>query len=204
MIRKTYGVSGLMDWTTQIKTGKVSVSVHFTGGALTAYGVTPAKYSTSNPFFQSVIENSEQFKSGRIMLLGEMEVPDDAATKARKARKAAKAAEKPAKEEQSPVTETTVPETPAPVVDEPVTPTTPAKESPAESEQPTDETQDETLQGDGDDADGGKIMVADKPDAIEYLKERFPEKGYTAVKLRTKTAFDAACKECGVEFVFTA
>ena len=194
MIRKTYGVSGLMDWTTQIKTGKVSVSVHFTGGALTAYGVTPAKYSTSNPFFQSVIENSEQFKSGRIMLLGEMEVPDDAATKARKARMAAKAAEKPAP----------VPETPAPVAEEPVTPTTPAKESPAESEQPTDETQDETLQGDGDDADGDKIKVADKPDAIEYLKERFPEKGYTAVKLRTKTAFDAACKECGVEFVFTA
>lgn len=194
MIRKTYGVSGLMDWTTQIKTGKVSVSVHFTGGALTAYGVTPAKYSTSNPFFQSVIENSEQFKSGRIMLLGEMEVPDDAATKARKARMAAKAAEKPAP----------VPETPAPVVEEPVTPTTPAKESPAESEQPTGETQDETLQGDGDDADGDKIKVADKPDAIEYLKERFPEKGYTAVKLRTKTAFDAACKECGVEFEFTA
>lgn len=194
MIRKTYGVSGLMDWTTQIKTGKVSVSVHFTGGALTAYGVTPAKYSTSNPFFQSVIENSEQFKSGRIMLLGEMEVPDDAATKARKARMAAKAAEKPAP----------VPETPAPVVEEPVTPTTPAKESPAESEQPTGETQDETLQNDEEDADGIKIKVADKPDAIEYLKESFPEKGYTAVKLRTKTAFDAACKECGVEFVFTA
>ena len=194
MIRKTYGVSGLMDWTTQIKTGKVSVSVHFTGGALTAYGVTPAKYSTSNPFFQSVIENSEQFKSGRIMLLSEMEVPDDAATKARKARMAAKAAEKPAP----------VPETPAPVAEETVTPSTTEKESPAESEQPTDETQDETLQGDGDDADGDKIKVADKPDAIEYLKERFPEKGYTAVKLRTKTAFDAACKECGVEFVFTA
>ena len=184
MIRKTYGVSGLMDWTTQIKTGKVSVSVHFTGGALTAYGVTPAKYSTSNPFFQSVIENSEQFKSGRIMLLGEMEVPDDAATKARKARMAAKAAEKPAP----------VPETPTPVAEETVTPSTTEKESPAESEQPTDETQDETLQGDGEDADGGKIKVADKPDAIEYLKERFPEKGYTAVKLRTKTAFEAACK----------
>ena len=61
-----------------------------------------------------------------------------------------------------------------------------------------------TVTGDGDDADGDKIKVADKPDAIEYLKERFPEKGYTAVKLRTKTAFDAACKECGVEFVFTA
>lgn len=202
MIRKTYGVSGLMDWTTQIKAGKGSVSVHFTGGALTAYGVTPAKYSTSNPFFQSVIENSKQFKSGRIELLGTMEVPDDAATKARKAHMAAKAAEKPAKEEQSPVTETPVPETPAPVVKEPVTPTTPAEETPAEEVQPTDETQDETLQGDGEDADGGKIKVADKNEAIEYLKEHFSEKGYTATSLRTKTAFEAACKECGVEFVF--
>lgn len=202
MIRKTYGVSGLMDWTTQIKVGKGSVSVHFTGGALTAYGVTPAKYSTSNPFFQSVIENSNQFKSGRIELLGTMEVPDDAATKARKARMAAKAAEKPANEVQSPVTETSVPETPAPVVKEPVTPTTPAEESPAEAEQPNDETQDETLHG--DDADGGKIKVADKNEAIEYLKEHFAEKNYTATSLRTKTAFEAACKECGVEFVFTA
>lgn len=204
MIRKTYGVSGLMDWTTQIKAGKGSVSVHFTGGALTAYGVTPAKYSTSNPFFQSVIENSKQFKSGRIKLLGTMEVPDDAATKARKARMAAKAAEKPAKDEQSPVTETPVPETPAPVVKEPVTPTTPAEETPAEEVQPTGETQDETLQGDGEDADGGKIKVADKNEAIEYLKEHFAEKNYTATSLRTKTAFEAACKECGVEFVFTA
>ena len=204
MIRKTYGVSGLMDWTTQIKAGKGSVSVHFTGGALTAYGVTPAKYSTSNPFFQSVIENSNQFKSGRIELLGTMEVPDDAATKARKARMAAKAAEKPANEVQSPATETPVHETHAPVVEKPVTPITPTEESPAEEVQPIsetqDETQDETLQGDGDDTDGGKIKVADKSDAIEYLKERFPEKGYTAVKLRTKTAFEAACKECGVEF----
>ena len=204
MIRKTYGVSGLMDWTTQIKAGKGSVSVHFTGGALTAYGVTPAKYSTSNPFFQSVIENSKQFKSGRIELLGTMEVPDDAATKARKARMAAKAAEKPARDEQSPVTETPVPETPAPVAEETVTPTTPAEETPAEEVQPTGETQDETLQGDGEDADGGKIKVADKNEAIEYLKEHFAEKNYTATSLRTKTAFEAACKECGVEFVFTA
>lgn len=204
MIRKTYGVSGLMDWTTQIKAGKGSVSVHFTGGALTAYGVTPAKYSTSSPFFQSVIENSKQFKSGRIELLGTMEVPDDAATKARKARMAAKAAEKPAKDEQSPVIETPVPETPAPVAEETVTPTTPAEATPAEEAQPTGETQDETLQGDGEDADGGKIKVADKNEAIEYLKEHFAEKNYTATSLRTKTAFEAACKECGVEFVFTA
>ena len=203
MIRKTYGVSGLMDWTTQIKAGKGSVSVHFTGGALTAYGVTPAKYSTSNPFFQSVIENSKQFKSGRIELLGTMEVPDDAATKARKARMAAKAAEKPAKDEQSPVTETPVPETPAPVAEETVTPTTPAEEPPAEEAQPTGETLDETFQDNGKEADGGKIKVADKREAIEYLKEHFPSQGYTATNLRAKSAFDAACVSCGVEFDFS-
>lgn len=193
-----------MDWTTQIKVGKGAVSVHFTGGALTAYGVTPAKFSTSNTFFQNVIENSEQFKSGRIQLLGTMEVADDAATKARKARLAAKAAAMPVKEGQNTVQENAVSETPAPVAEEPVTPTVPVGETPAEEVQPTGETQDDTLQGDGEDADGGKIKVADKSDAIEYLKEKFPEKGYTAVKLRTKTAFEAACKECGVEFVFTA
>lgn len=202
MIRKTYGVSGLMDWTTQIKVGKGSVSVHFTGGALTAYGVTPAKYSTSNTFFQNIIENSEQFKSGRIQLLGTIEVPDDAATKARKARLAAKAAAVPVKEGQSAVQEDAIPEKSSHVVEEPVTPTTPAEETPVEAEQPTDETQDETLQGDGDDADGGKIKVSDRRDAIEYLKEHFPEKGYTSVKLRSKAAFESACMECGVAFAF--
>ena len=70
--------------------------------------------------------------------------------------------------------------------------------------QPTGETQDETLQGDGDDADVGKIKVADKSEAIEYLKEHYADKNYTATSLRTNTAFEAACNECGVGFVFTA
>lgn len=48
------------------------------------------------------------------------------------------------------------------------------------------------------------ITVADKYDAIEYLKEHFPDKNYTSSGLRTKTAFEAACKECGVAFVYTA
>ena len=48
------------------------------------------------------------------------------------------------------------------------------------------------------------ITVADKYDAIEYLKEHFPDKNYTSSGLRTKTAFEAACKECGVAFVYKA
>lgn len=192
MIRKTYGVSGLMDWTTQIKAGKGAVSVHFTGGALTAYGVTPATFSTANPFFQGVIENSEHFKSGRIKLLGTMEVPDDAATKARKARQAAQTAETPVADVQP-----TTPQTPAAGSGE--VPVTVASETPTEVEQESEQPQEN-----GEDADGSKVEVADKNEAIEYLKEHFADKGYTATSLRTKTAFEAACKECGVEFVFTA
>ena len=47
------------------------------------------------------------------------------------------------------------------------------------------------------------IVVADKSEAIEYLKEHFPERNYTATSLRGKGAFEAACSACGVVFVFT-
>lgn len=164
----------MMDYTFQIKVGKASVSLHFSGGSLTAYGVTPAKYSTSNPVFQHVIERSEPFKNGRIRLLGEMEVADDAAAKSRKAVSAARKSLKPAV-----VVELSAPEE-------------------AESAGKADELS-------AVESAGGpvRVEVGYRYDAVEYLKEHFPEKGYTSTKLRTGVAFDAACKECGVEFVFT-
>ena len=48
------------------------------------------------------------------------------------------------------------------------------------------------------------VEVADKGEAIEWLKEHNPEAGYTAAKLRSKDAFNAACADNNVEFVFTA
>lgn len=48
------------------------------------------------------------------------------------------------------------------------------------------------------------IKVADKSEAIEWLKEHNPEAGYTAAKLRSKDAFEKACADNNVEFVFTA
>lgn len=182
---KTYGVPGLTEWHGKLKAGSIEVSASFVGGTASPSGAQPAYFMTKDPIVQFVIEHSKEYKSGFIILVMSQDVAGEHPRMA---------VPKPAP----------VPETPAPVVEEPVTPITPTEESPVEEAQPIGETQDETLQDDGEDADGGKIKVADKPDAIEYLKERFPEKGYTAVKLRTKTAFEAACKECGVEFVFTA
>lgn len=75
MEKKTYGAPRLVDWVAQIKAGAATVRVHFTGGALTAYGVTPAEYTTDNPFIQKVIEQSKYFKEGRIILLRKSEVP---------------------------------------------------------------------------------------------------------------------------------
>lgn len=162
MKRKTYGVSGLMDWTTNIKAGKATINVHFSGGALTAYGVTPATYSTTNPLFQIVIENSEYYKSGRITLISEMEVAGESSVKTHKAS---------------------------------------AEPAAASSAEPEAQQNEEVT----DNADGMTVVeVADKSDAIEYLKEHYPDKGYGAVKLRTHAAFDAACTEHGIKFVYTA
>lgn len=182
---KTYGVPGLTEWRGKLKAGSIEVSASFVGGTASPSGAQPAYFMTKDPIVQFVIEHSKEYKSGFIILVMSQDVAGEHPRMA---------VPKPAP----------VPETPTHVADETVTPTTPAEETPAEEAQPTGETQDETLQGDGEDADGGKIKVADKNEAIEYLKEHFAEKNYTATSLRTKTAFEAACKECGVEFVFTA
>lgn len=47
-----------------------------------------------------------------------------------------------------------------------------------------------------------KVEVADKGDAIEWLKEHNPEAGYTATKLRSREAFENACADNKVEFIF--
>lgn len=71
--RKTYGVCGYMEWVALIECGKATVKVHFSGGSLTGYGVTPAEFTTQNPMTQAIIENSKEFKSGKIYLLREIE-----------------------------------------------------------------------------------------------------------------------------------
>ena len=68
---KTYGVYGLMDWQPLLYVGKAKFQPLFSGGGVTAYGETPAKYTTSNPVCQHIIESSHYFKSDYIKLLHE-------------------------------------------------------------------------------------------------------------------------------------
>jgi len=71
--KKTYGVYGLMEWYCNIPCGGARVDIPFTGGTMSGRGTVPAQYTTENPFVQAVIENSNYFLKGRIVLLSESE-----------------------------------------------------------------------------------------------------------------------------------
>ena len=58
----------MMEWHAVIPIGKSSMCVKFTGGTLSGYGITPAKYTTSDEVIQKMIENSPHFRSGKIIL----------------------------------------------------------------------------------------------------------------------------------------
>lgn len=66
--RKTYGIHGLLEWHGTIENNGVKMRVDFTNGSVSAYGVSPATFTTDNELTQLFIESSEQFKGGRIHL----------------------------------------------------------------------------------------------------------------------------------------
>lgn len=83
----TYGAPRLVDWMARIQVGSATMRIHFTGGALTQYGVTPAQYTTSDGFVQAAIEQSEYYKEGRIIKVRELEIAGATNEPQRKAQK---------------------------------------------------------------------------------------------------------------------
>lgn len=175
MEKITYGAPRLVDWVAQIKVGAASVRVHFTGGALTSYGVTPAEFTTSNPFIQKVIENSSYFKEGRIIIQRRATIEEP------KAQPAPQSAPQPKAEE--PVAETPAP-TPAPVEAEP--------QEAAEPE-PVAEAQTEEAEANGI----TKVPVTCLPDAHAYLQENFNISSY---KVRSCEIAQKIAAEHGIQF----
>lgn len=175
MKKKTYGAPRYMDWIAQIRAGAATLRVHFTGGALTVYGVTPAEYTTTNPFTQKVIEQSQYFKEGRITLIKTVELPDPQGSNPKKATK--------------PKTEPTATE-PTPMSESPVAPIPQEPESPA----PTAE---ETAEATKECSDPIKVEVSCLQDAQAYLQEHFNISSY---KVRSYEAAQRAAAEHGVQF----
>ncbi len=68
-VEVTYGVNGMMEWHAMIPVGRSVLRVHFSGGTVTGYGVTPATFTTDNPAVIYLIENSYWFRKNKIIKL---------------------------------------------------------------------------------------------------------------------------------------
>ena len=75
--RITYGVYGMMEYQSIIKIGRATLKVLFTDGSMTAIGQNPAKYTTSDFLVQRAIENSSDFKRGRITVVDTIELDEE-------------------------------------------------------------------------------------------------------------------------------
>lgn len=167
---KIYGMRGLLEWHGTVHSKDIRMKVDFTNGSVTAYGVAPATFITNDTLTQTIIENSDEFKSGRIRLERTVPLPGEVDKR----------------------------------VIEPKVDGLPVEGEPMVNENHNENVTEEVPVEEPAADNGGvqKVSVADKNDAIEWLKEHNPEAGYTASKLRSKEAFDAACKECDVEFIY--
>lgn len=74
---KTYGIHNLLEWHGTIHSHGATMKIDFTNGTTTAYGVAPATFMTKDEFTQHFIENSDEFKSGRIKLIRKVQVAGD-------------------------------------------------------------------------------------------------------------------------------
>ena len=68
MTLKTYAARGLLDWQFALNVSGAIIRICFCGGSMGSNGVLPAKYTTDNEAIQKIIENTEQFKRGKIFL----------------------------------------------------------------------------------------------------------------------------------------
>ena len=75
--RVTYGISGMMEYQATIRVGRAMMKVPFSDGTMTAMGVNPAKFTTDNYMVQHAIEQSADYKRGRIYKVNTIELDDE-------------------------------------------------------------------------------------------------------------------------------
>lgn len=69
-MKKTYAARGLLDWQMALNVGGAIIRIAFSGGTMGSNGVIPAKYTTDNIAIQRIIENTKEYKSGKIFVYG--------------------------------------------------------------------------------------------------------------------------------------
>lgn len=182
----------MMEYQSIIKIGRATLKVLFTDGSMTAIGQNPAKYTTSDFLVQHAIENSSEFKRGRITVVDTIELDEEVRI------------------ERNPVKPSTQ-QAPSPAEVKPVAATA------AKVEEPQDIADEPTEKTDAGDADEAESASADTPapevdiepiedevtsteeDAAE-LSENDNEEGLTEVEFSTnQEAKDYLTKTFGVK-----
>lgn len=217
--RITYGVYGMMEYQTIIKIGRATLKVLFTDGSMTAIGQNPAKYTTSDFLVQRAIENSSEFKKGRIMTVSTIELDEDvriernpAKPSTQTANVAAKAVidNKPTEASSShttPVAEDVADETTEEADAGVVTPTDEADAETIEEEPETesetnveeDTTSEETAAEDNTAEGKTEVEFTDNQEAKDYIFKNFGVKPGT---MRNREDIKAVGESYGVKITF--
>lgn len=217
--RITYGVYGMMEYHTIIKIGRATLKVLFTDGSMTAIGQNPAKYTTSDFLVQRAIENSSEFKKGRIMTVSTIELDEDvriernpAKPSTQTANVAAKAVidNKPTEASSShttPVAEDVADETTEEADAGVVTPTDEADAETIEEEPETesetnveeDTTSEETAAEDNTAEGKTEVEFTDNQEAKDYIFKNFGVKPGT---MRNREDIKAVGETYGVKITF--
>ena len=213
--RITYGVHGMMEYQSIIKIGRATLKVLFTDGSITAIGQNPAKYTTSDFLVQHAIENSSEFKRGRITVVDTIELDEEVRIERNPVKPSTQQAPSPA--EAKPVAATAAKvEEPQDIADEPTEETnavdadevesamlsTPAPEvdiEPIEDEVPSTE-EDAAELSENDNEDGlTEVEFSTNQEAKDYLTKTFGVKSGT---MKNRADIVAIGEANGVKIIF--
>lgn len=182
----------MMEYQSIIKIGRATLKVLFTDGSMTAIGQNPAKYTTSDFLVQHAIENSSEFKCGRITVVDTIELDEEVRIERNPAKPSTQQAPSPA--EVKPVAATAAKvEEPQDIADEPTEETNAVDADEAESasaDTPATEVDIEPIEDE---------VTSTEEDAAE-LSENDNEDGLTEVEFSTnQEAKDYLTKTFGVK-----
>ena len=205
----------MMEYQSIIKIGRATLKVLFTDGSMTAIGQNPAKYTTSDFLVQHAIENSSEFKRGRITVVDTIELDEEVRIERNPAKPSTQQAPSPA--EAKPVTATAAKvEEPQDIADEPTEETnavdadeaesasadSPAPEvdiEPIENEVPSTE-EDAAELSESDNEDGlTEVEFSTNQEAKDYLTKTFGVKSGT---MKNRADIVAIGEANGVKIIF--
>ena len=217
--RITYGVYGMMEYQTIIKIGRATLKVLFTDGSITSIGQNPAMYTTSDFLVQRAIENSSEYKKGRIMMVNTIELDEEVRIERNPAKPSTQAAKVAAKavidnkpteaflSHTTPVAEDVEDETTEESDADVVTPTDDADadtieeepESESETDAEEDTTSEETAAEDNTAEGKTEVEFTDNQEAKDYIFKNF---GVKPGSMRNRDDIKAVGETYGVKITF--